>query len=114
MESVSKVTGIRSTEYIIAEVLLASGAVMRYQDIQQSVAEYGVGAAVFKQRMSQSPIVRKYAPGIYGLSGVDAPTSAVNALMGPSRRSRVLQDCGWTDSGAVWIAYTLRTYPCRN
>lgn len=98
---------LSNSEYVIAEVLLENGSVMHYPLLQRTVLEYGVGSAAFKQRMYSSPIVRKYAPGVYGLSGCDAAPSAVEALVGRGARSRVLQDCGWTDDGCLWIAYKL-------
>ena len=94
-------------ERAIAEALLANGAVMRYEEIKEVVRGKGVGTASFSRRMSHSPIVRKYAPGIYGLSGVKVSGAKVDALVRPIERSSVLQDCGWTNDGCIWVAYKL-------
>ena len=106
-EPLSREDYLSNSEYILAELLLANGAVMRSSDLQQQAAEYGVHSASFHQRMYSSPIVRKYAPGVYGLHGVEADPARVHALVGRAVRSRVLQDCGWTDSGEIWVAYKL-------
>jgi len=98
---------LSNSEYIIAEVILEHGGVMRYDDLRRVALDYGVGDAAFKQRMSYSPVVRKYAPCVYGLSGVDVSANAVDALTVPAQRNRVLQDCGWTDDGKLWVAYQL-------
>lgn len=98
---------LSNTEYIIVEVILEHGGVMRFDNLREVALDYGVGDAAFKQRMSQSPVIRKYGPCIYGLSGVDVSADALDALTIPAQRNRVLQDCGWTDDGRLWVAYQL-------
>lgn len=103
----SKEEYLSPSEQAIAETLLENGAVMRYEEIQKAVAEKRVGMASFRRRMSHSPIIKKYAPGIYGLSGVKVTGAEVDALVTPAKRSNVLQDCGWTNEGCIWVAYKL-------
>lgn len=100
---------LSDTEYIIVEVILSHGGVMRFDSLRNIVLDYGVGDSAFKQRMSQSPVIRKYAPCVYGLSGVGVSTDALDALTVSAQRNRVLQDCGWTDDGKLWVAYHLST-----
>ncbi len=107
--SYSREQYLSDTEYVIVEVILEHEGVMRFENLRRVALDYGVGDAAFKQRMSQSPVIRKYAPCVYGLSGVDASPDAVDALTVPTQRSRVLQDCGWTDDGRLWVAYQLST-----
>lgn len=107
VESYSREEHLSPSERAIAEALMENGAVMRYEEIKEAVREKGVGMASFRRRMSHSPVVRKYAPGIYGLSGVKVTGAEVEALVRPAKWSSVMQDCGWTNDGCIWVAYKL-------
>ena len=103
----SRTEFLSRTERLIAETLLANGGVMRIEELERAAREAGVGAASFRARMSHSPVIKKYAAGVYGLSGVEVPAEEVEGLVRQRQRGRVLQDCGWTDEGCVWVAYKL-------
>jgi hypothetical protein len=98
---------LSKTELMIARVVAENGGVVRYDELERAAVALSISSASLRARVSQSPIVRKYAPGVYGLSGVFVSSSRVDELAGPTRREKVLQDCGWTDDGCVWISYKL-------
>jgi hypothetical protein len=107
VEPYSREHQLSDSEYIIAEIILENGGVMGHAELQKRTLEYGIGLPSFRQRMSHSPIVRKFAVSVYGLAGIEPPRGAVENLTVPSKRERVLQECGWTPDGNIWVTYQL-------
>lgn len=58
-------------------------------------------------RLTYSPILARYARGVYGLVGADFPPGAAQALIPPKVRTKVLHDYGWTSDQGIWIKYRL-------
>jgi hypothetical protein len=52
-----------------------------------------------------SPILERYASGVYGLRGADISPGEAEALRPRVVRSRALVDYGWKKDGVPWIAY---------
>src|SRR5207244_3993550 len=57
--------------------------------------------------LQYSPILNRYAPGVYGLRGANVSSATIQTLIPKIRRVRVTKDYGWTESGQIWIAYSL-------
>jgi len=92
----------------IAEALFEQGPVMRRDDLEHIVvAERGVNRSSFYVYLGYSPIIARYAPGVYGLRGARVTAGEVNALIPPRVRQQRLVDHGWTADGRVWIAYRM-------
>jgi hypothetical protein len=100
---------LKSTiERRIAEVLFEFGPVMRRDDLEQiAVEERGVNRSSFFVYLGYSPIIARYAPGVYGLRGARVTAGEVNALIPPRARRQRLVDSGWTSDGKVWIAFRM-------
>jgi hypothetical protein len=97
-----------SVEGRIAEVLFGYGPIMRRDDLERIVVdERGVNRNSFYVYLSYSPIIARYAPGVYGLRGARVTAGEVNALIPPRVRTQRLVDHGWTGDGRVWIGYKM-------
>jgi hypothetical protein len=98
----------QTVEGRIAEALFEHGPVMRRDDLERVVvAERGVNRSSFYVYLGYSPIIARYAPGVYGLRGARVTAGEVNALIPPRVRQQRLVDHGWTADGRVWIAYKM-------
>jgi len=98
----------KTVEGRIAEALFEYGPVMRRDDLERIVvAERGVNRSSFYVYLGYSPIIARYAPGVYGLRGARVTAAEVNALIPPRVRQQRLVDHGWTADGRVWIAYKM-------
>jgi hypothetical protein len=100
---------LKSTiERRIAEVLFEFGPIMRREDLERvSVEERGLNRSSFYVYLSYSPILARYAPGVYGLRGAQVTAGEVNALIPPRARHQRLVDSGWTSDGKVWLAFRI-------
>lgn len=108
--------GLRSWEEVLgdtverrlAEALFEFGPVMRRDDLERVVVdERGVNRSSFYVYLGYSPIIARYAPGVYGLRGARVSAGEVNSLIPPRVRTQRLIDSGWTSDGKVWIASRL-------
>ena len=98
----------QTVEGRIAEALFEHGPIMRRDDLEHVVvAERGVNRSSFYVYLGYSPIIARYAPGVYGLRGAKVTAGEVNALIPPRVRQQRLVDHGWTADGRVWIAYRM-------
>lgn len=98
----------QTVEGRIAEALFEQGPVMRRDDLENIVvAEKGVNRSSFYVYLGYSPIIARYAPGVYGLRGARVTAGEVNSLIPPRVRQQRLVDHGWTAEGHVWIAYKM-------
>lgn len=100
---------LRSTiERRIAEVLFEYGPLMRRDDLERiAVDERGLNRSSFYVYLGYSPIISRYAPGVYGLRGARVTAGEVNALIPPRARAQRLVDHGWTSDGRVWLGYRM-------
>lgn len=98
----------QTVEGRIAEALFEHGPVMRRDDLENIVvAEKGVNRSSFYVYLGYSPIIARYAPGVYGLRGARVTAGEVNSLIPPRVRQQRLVDHGWTAKGHVWIGYKM-------
>jgi hypothetical protein len=95
-----------TNERIIVETLFDHDFVMRRDDLERiAVRERGLNRSSFYVYLTYSPVLERYAAGVYGLRGASVTASQVDALIPPRVRSQSLQDQGWTDSGEFWAAF---------
>ena len=95
-----------SIERAFVDALFTDGPLMRRDDLEEVVVDkQGVNRSSFYVYLSYSPVIQRFAPGVYGLRGTEASAAQVDALIPPKVRSQVLQDHGWTQDGQVWVAY---------
>lgn len=101
-------TVLADIERRIAMILKEQGPLMVGTRLEKLVVAAGIKRSTFQIYLGYSPIIAKYARGVYGLRGVDFPAGAAERLVPSMKgRSRVVQDHGWTPDGKIWIAYKL-------
>ncbi len=92
----------------LAQALFDHGPVMRRDDLEQVVVtEGGMNRSSFYVYLTYSPIIERYAPGVYGLRGARATAAKIDAMIPQRVRHQVLQDHGWTEAGWLWAAFRL-------
>lgn len=94
-------------ERTIADVLFEEGPVMRREDLERSVVARGIARNSFYVYLTYSPILRRFAPGVFGLRGAPVTAAQVQALIPPRIRTQVLKDHGYTAAGELWAVYKI-------
>ena len=98
---------LSETEQILLLALGEHGPVMQRKELEELCIDLGMNRSTFSVYLGHSPIVARYAPGVYGLRGADVEPGVVESLIAPRRRGRVLKDYGWTTDGRVWLGFQL-------
>jgi hypothetical protein len=99
---------LSATELALWEVLRVHGPVMSVAALARSSALRGLKLQTFQMALFNTPIIKKFAPGVYGLVGARALPGVVDALRpqhGPRRT--VLLNHWWTSVATLRIAYRL-------
>ena len=95
-------------ESTLVEILLDHGPVMTREELERlAVDEAGLKRSSFYAYLSYSPVLARFAPGVYGLRGATVSAAQVDAMIPHMARTQVLQDHGWTPAGAIWIGYRI-------
>ena len=95
-------------ERLLAGVLFEHGPVMRRDELERiSCGERGLNRSSFYVYLTYSPILARFAPGVYGLRGARVKAAEVKALIPPRVRTQRLRDHGWTSTREVWITYEI-------
>jgi hypothetical protein len=95
-------------EATLADLLLDHGPVMRRDELEElAISQRSVNKNSFYVYLTYSPILARFAPGVYGLRGARITAAEVEALVPARVRSQVLQDHGWTPEGRLWVGYRI-------
>jgi len=98
---------LAKTERTMAQVLRDHGHVMRRSDFEGMCIGLGMNRTTFYIYLDNSPIITKYAPGVYGLRGSSVTPAEIQALISERKHQKVMIDSGWTLDGKIWIAAKL-------
>ena len=98
---------LASSEETIVSNLRVMGGVARREDLEERCIAAGMNRSTFYVYLSYTPVLTRLAPGVYGLRGATIQPGVVEALGIRKPKGKVLQDYGWTQSGAIWIGYRL-------
>ncbi len=98
---------LAETEQILLLALGEHGPVMQRKELEELCIDLGMNRSTFSVYLGHSPIIARYAPGVYGLRGADVEPGLVESLISPRRWGRVLKDYGWTTDGSVWLGFQL-------
>ena len=98
---------LSDTEQLFVDVLMHDGPVMQRVRLEELCVARGMNRTTFYMYLEYSPILNRYAPGVYGLRGANVSSADIQVLIPKIRRGRVMKDYGWTENGQVWIAYSL-------
>lgn len=95
-------------ESTIVAVLFDHGPVMRREDLERHAVDgEGLNRNSFYVYLTYSPVLERYAPGVFGLRGAPIGAAEVKAMIPPRVRRQVLQDHGWIQDHKVWIGYKI-------
>lgn len=96
-------------EQFMVLILKEHGPVMQRSKFEDLCTDLGINRVTFYAYLKYSPVITKYAIGVYGLRGTDVPPGLVESLMPDfkQRRGRVLLDYGWSPEGKIWLGYKL-------
>jgi len=98
---------VSETEFIMFEIMKECGLVLQRERFEEQCLARGMNRTTFYAYLNYSPILTKYARGVYGLCGAHVPIGIVETLAPNYRKGKVLADYGWTPNGKIWIAYKL-------
>lgn len=95
-------------ERTLWSVLSEQGPLMERTALERACRAAGVTRPSFQAALTYSPIVIRYAPGVYGLRGIPIAPGAADAIRpGHRRRRRFLLESEWTNQGRVRLTYRL-------
>lgn len=94
-------------EETFARVLMEEGPLLTGKDLEEKCLAAGMNQSTFYVYLSYSPIIARYARGVYGLRGAEVPPGLADSLVPKIIRTKVVQDHGWAEDGTIWIAYKL-------
>jgi hypothetical protein len=103
-----------ANEATMTEVLLAHGPLLGLGDLEAHCAAAGMNRSSLSFYLGYSPIIHRYAPGVYGLRGAEVPPGLAESVMPRTPRMRALQDHGRLSDDAVWVAYRLTASTIRS
>jgi hypothetical protein len=98
---------LAGTEKTMMEVLNENGRVMERQKFEDLCLARGIERGTFYIHLTYSPILVRYAPGVYALRGTDVPPGYAEALAAKRTKSHVLTEYGWKDDGNIFLSYVL-------
>lgn len=98
---------VQGDEGVLVGLLRAHDKVCRREELFQLATRAGVSRPSFWRCIQFCPTISRYAPNVYGLTGISLPPGVIEEMVGDRRFRPVLQDHGWTDEKNIWIAYRL-------
>jgi hypothetical protein len=94
-------------EGTLCSILKEHGPVMRREALEEICLNSGMNHGTFYAHLSYSPIIAKYAAGVYGLRGSRIYPGYIESLIPPRKIYKILEDFGWTNEGKIWLALKL-------
>ncbi|CAN5562187.1 hypothetical protein BH23CHL2_BH23CHL2_25220 [soil metagenome] len=88
-------------------VLEEYGPVMDRGSLEEHCIDMGIERSTFYVYLGYSPIIAKYARGVYGIRGAETDPSIIESLIPVRNAKQVLLDYGWTKDGDIWIVFRL-------
>jgi len=101
----TKVLG--ATERTMVRVLRQAGGVLSRESFERKCLENGMNRHTFFQYLSYSPVISRYAAGIYGVPGAKVEPGLTEELRPRRSNRQVLRDWGYLPDRRVWVGYRL-------
>ena len=98
---------LEGTEETMARILFEEGPLVTGTRFEELCLSSGMNASTFYVYLGNSPIIARYARGVYGLVGAQFPPGAAETLAPKRSKKKVLRDYGWTIDGGIWITYVM-------
>jgi hypothetical protein len=98
---------LAESEKTIVQVLKEFGPAIERQKLKDLCVTRGLRSETVEIYMTYSPVLARYAPGVYGLRGAEVLPSVAESLVVGRRKTRVMSDYGWTPDGRIFTSYKL-------
>lgn len=98
---------LSDVECTMVRVLLNNSSLMSRERFEEECIAAGLSRSTFFMYLANSPVIERYAKGVYGLIGATVTASRVSELKPNFRPGKVIQDFGWKDANRIWIVYKL-------
>jgi Bacterial RNA polymerase, alpha chain C terminal domain len=99
---------LRGTELSLITVLKKHGPVLQRAKFEQLCLGVGMKQSTFYAYLSYSPVIERYASGVYGIRGARIEPGVIDSLIPHSQRTKgVRLEHGWTRDRRIWIGYCL-------
>lgn len=81
---------------------------MQRAKLEQQCLALGMNRSTFYAYLSYSPVIERFASGVYGIRGAKIDPGVVESLIPHGQRpTSVRLDHGWTGDRRIWIGYRL-------
>jgi hypothetical protein len=108
-------TLLRGTEHTMAKILKEHGPVLQRANFEALCTAEGMKRPTFYAYLDYSPIIERYASGVYGLRGASLPPGLAESLVQHREfPTSVHVDHGWTRDRKLWIGYRVSEAMVRN
>lgn len=99
-------TTLRGAELSLITILKENGPAMQRPKLEKRCLDLGMKRSTFYAYLSYSPVIERYASGVYGIRGAAIEPGVVESLIPYTQRTRgVRLDHGWTRDRRIWIGY---------
>jgi hypothetical protein len=91
----------------MAQILNEHGAVLSRAQFETFCCEVGMKKGTFYAYLNYSPVIERFAAGVFGLRGASPPPGLVESLSTTRGKTTVRLDHGWTTDRRIWVAYRI-------
>jgi hypothetical protein len=98
---------LADTERAMVDVLKENGSILDRQRFEALCLQRGIERGTFYIYLSYSPVIVRYAPGVYALRGADILPGYAESLVANKPKIRVIADYGWTNDARIFLRYQL-------
>ncbi|MFT3878557.1 MAG: DNA-directed RNA polymerase subunit alpha C-terminal domain-containing protein [Gemmatales bacterium] len=98
---------LSDVEHLFFELLSKENLLMPAYELEKLCLERDMNRSTFWAYLTYSPILARYATGVYGLRGAKVFPGQAERLVRTKNRPRSLQDWGWKSHDTIWVAYSI-------
>ncbi|MBI4657649.1 MAG: hypothetical protein HY735_02165 [Verrucomicrobia bacterium] len=98
---------LADTERTLAGVLKEHGPVLERQRLEDLCTARGLKRDTFYIHLTYSPVIERFAQGVYGLRGSAVPPGLAESLATRRSKSKLVLDYGWKNDGGIEVSYRL-------
>jgi hypothetical protein len=98
---------LADTERTLAGVLVEHGPVLERQHLEDLCMARGMKRDTFYIHLTYSPLIERFAQGVYGLRGSAVPPGLAESLATRRSKSKLTRDYGWKEDGGIEVCYRL-------
>jgi len=99
---------LRGIEYTMVQILKQHGPVMQRAKFEELCLGQGMNRSSFYAYLEYSPVIDRFASGVYGLRGAKVNPTIVESLIPEHQHPTTVRlDQGWTSDRKIWVGYRL-------